>query len=92
MQSRGLWMPDLVVGASFAELAAMPGVAMADRGAGPLDASHTTVLVGPEGGWSAAESAAVEEKVGLGPNVLRAETAAIAAGVLLTARRSAALV
>jgi 16S rRNA (uracil1498-N3)-methyltransferase len=47
-----------------------------------------TVLVGPEGGWSDEELAAVPVKVGLGPHVLRAETAAMAAGVLLSAMRA----
>jgi 16S rRNA (uracil1498-N3)-methyltransferase len=49
------------------------------------------VLVGPEGGWSEAElqlAAGDGRVVGLGTTVLRAETAAVAAGVLLTARRA----
>jgi len=44
------------------------------------------VLVGPEGGFDDEELAACPVRVGLGLNVLRVETAAIAAGVLLTAR------
>lgn len=43
------------------------------------------VLVGPEGGWSAAEAAELEglgaRPVALGPRVLRVETAALAAAV-----------
>jgi 16S rRNA (uracil1498-N3)-methyltransferase len=46
------------------------------------------VAVGPEGGWAPAELDAAPAAVGLGPSVLRAETAAVAAGVLLTALRS----
>ena len=46
------------------------------------------VLVGPEGGWSASERAAGLPRVRLGPNVLRAETAAITAGALLAALRA----
>jgi 16S rRNA (uracil1498-N3)-methyltransferase len=46
------------------------------------------VLVGPEGGWAPEESAAELPKVALGPHVLRAETAAIVAGALLSARRA----
>jgi 16S rRNA (uracil1498-N3)-methyltransferase len=45
------------------------------------------VLVGPEGGWSPAELGAVPGRVGLGPHVLRAETAALVAGTLLVAAR-----
>jgi 16S rRNA (uracil1498-N3)-methyltransferase len=47
------------------------------------------VLVGPEGGWSATERAAAGRLVRLGPTILRAETAALAAGVLLSALREA---
>ena len=43
---------------------------------------NIVVLIGPEGGFSAAEAALAQEKgfraVSLGPNVLRAETAAVA--------------
>jgi RsmE family RNA methyltransferase len=45
------------------------------------------VLIGPEGGWSEAERSLARATVGLGTTVLRAETAAIAAGVLLAAAR-----
>jgi len=58
----------------------------ADGGQAPFPG--TTVLVGPEGGWSAAELAAVPGRVHLGPHVLRAETAALVAGVRLVASRS----
>ncbi|RTL09604.1 MAG: 16S rRNA (uracil(1498)-N(3))-methyltransferase, partial [Acidimicrobiia bacterium] len=45
-------------------------------------------VVGPEGGWTDRERAeASRPAVALGPHVLRAETAAIAAGVLLAAAR-----
>jgi 16S rRNA (uracil1498-N3)-methyltransferase len=48
--------------------------------------------VGPEGGWSREELDAVAAaglpRVGLGPHVLRAETAAIAAAALLAGLRS----
>ena len=64
-------------------------VALATQGGAPLTLATPTVLVGPEGGWSGEELAAVPEahRVGLGPNVLRAETAALAAGVILAALR-----
>jgi 16S rRNA (uracil1498-N3)-methyltransferase len=45
----------------------------------------STVVVGPEGGFTDAELALVPDRVCLGGNVLRVETAAIAAGVLLAA-------
>jgi 16S rRNA (uracil1498-N3)-methyltransferase len=55
--------------------------------AGP-SLEYPTVLVGPEGGWTEAEVAQASTVVSLGPGVLRTETAAVAAGVLLTALRS----
>jgi 16S rRNA (uracil1498-N3)-methyltransferase len=64
-----------------------PDAALAVPGGGPL-IGVTTVLVGPEGGWSPEERAAARVEVGLGPYVLRAETAAIVAGALLVAARS----
>jgi len=50
------------------------------------------VLVGPEGGWSEEELVLADARgaarVGLGPTVLRAETAAVAVAVLLCGLRS----
>lgn len=51
------------------------------------DPQATTLLVGPEGGFSVEEIAAAEavgfQAVGLGPRILRAETAAVVAVALL---------
>ncbi len=68
--------------------AAPAGVALAVPDGSPLSLAMPTVLVGPEGGWSDEELGAVVNHVALGPHVLRAETAALAAGVLLAALRS----
>lgn len=87
MQSRRTWLPLVAPLASFADVARRPGAAMAERGGAAPSLDHPVVLVGPEGGWSDEERALDLPTVGLGPNVLRAETAAIAAGVLLAARR-----
>lgn len=91
MQSRQVWLPSVVGVCAVPDLVASPGVALADLDGDVLGPSVSTVLVGPEGGWSPEErSAAVAggaRVVGLGATVLRAETAAVAAGVLLTARR-----
>ena len=61
------------------ESLAGPGAALASAPAGPW-----AVLVGPEGGFSDAERARLREvpgsfPVGLGPRILRADTAAVAA-------------
>lgn len=47
------------------------------RLAGLIEPRDLTLLVGPEGGWSERELAAVPVKAGLGPRNLRADTAAL---------------
>jgi 16S rRNA (uracil1498-N3)-methyltransferase len=87
MQSRGRWLPSIEIGS----VDPGPSIGMAQMGARPLDGSIGTVLVGPEGGWTEAELeqhvAAGGTTVGLGRPMLRAETAALAAGVLMVALR-----
>ena len=83
MQSRRSWLPTVDDIQGFAEVAALPGAAMADAGGGAPSLQAPTLLVGPEGGWSDEERAADLPRVGLGPHVLRAETAAIAAAAAL---------
>lgn len=88
MQSRRAWLPAVSIAPSFDAVAALPGAALADPGGGPPSLAHPTLLVGPEGGWDPAERAAGLPAVALGAAVLRAETAAVAAGVLLAALRA----
>ena len=77
------------VGVPPAALASGPGAALCQMGGPPPTVAVHTLLVGPEGGWSPAEMAAAGTSVvGLGPAILRAETAAVAAGVLLVALRA----
>lgn len=68
---------------------AITALALAVPGGGRLNVGHRTVVIGPEGGWDDTEQPAGVSTVGLGPTVLRAETAAVAAGVLLCAFRHA---
>lgn len=89
MQSRRCWLPVLEPVQPFAELDVLGEAALAERFGPPLGAATATVLVGPEGGWSESERARVADRVGLGVNVLRAETAAVAAATLLVAQRDA---
>ena len=91
MQSRRAGLPTVHPVATFAEVAALTGACRADRGGSPASLAHPVVLVGPEGGWDDEERAEELPVVGLGPGVLRAETAAIAAGVVLTALRAGLL-
>jgi 16S rRNA (uracil1498-N3)-methyltransferase len=88
MQSRRPTLPAVEVAESFDVVRALRNVAMAARDGAPPSLDRPAVLVGPEGGWDAAELDAGLPRVALGPAVLRAETAAITAAVLLTALRS----
>jgi 16S rRNA (uracil1498-N3)-methyltransferase len=85
MQSHRPTLPEVAAVTSLRELAGAAGVAICDRGGPPLPPGCRTLLVGPEGGWSDEERALGLPIVGLGGHVLRAETAAITAAVLLTA-------
>lgn len=84
-QSRRTWFPVVEAVANFEDVAARPGAVQAEAGGRTIGPDTTTVLIGPEGGWSDDELRL--PVIGLGPTVLRAETAAIAAGVLLAAHR-----
>lgn len=86
-QSRRCWLPVIDPLRSFADIVSL-GAVPVHRGGRPLNAGDRTVAVGPEGGWTPEELDSLEQPVGLGPNVLRAETAAIAAGTLLVALRT----
>lgn len=90
MQSRRARLPEVAAVAGFDEVVAAAGAAatLAAPGGGPPTLAHPVVLVGPEGGWAEEEVACGLPAVGLGPTVLRAETAAVAAGVLLCGLRN----
>src|SRR5205085_4348243 len=88
MQSRRAWLPAVEAPMPFGAAAAWPGAALAVGGGDPPSLGRPVVLVGPEGGWDPSELDPGLPTVGLGPNVLRTETAALAAGTLLVALRS----
>jgi 16S rRNA (uracil1498-N3)-methyltransferase len=87
MQSRQLWLPDVVGPEDFASVASWPGAALAAPEGDPPSLDRPVILIGPEGGWSDEEAAAGLPVVTLGPAVLRAETAAVVAGALLSSMR-----
>lgn len=91
MQSRRATLPVVHPVAAFADVAALPGACRADRGGAAPTLARPLVLVGPEGGWDDDERAVDLPVVALGSGVLRAETAAIAAGVVLTSLRAGLL-
>ena len=62
-------------------------VAVAEIGASGDWRGVSEVAVGPEGGWAKDEWESTRRRVGLGPTVLRAETAGIVAAALLAFQR-----
>jgi 16S rRNA (uracil1498-N3)-methyltransferase len=88
-------IPELVVCSTLAEVLDLPQYRwqIAEQGSAPVAISKNVgektagILVGPEGGWSESEQALCMSRditpVGMGQFTLRAETAAVAAAVLL---------
>jgi 16S rRNA (uracil1498-N3)-methyltransferase len=93
MQSRRARLPAVLGLCPLAELVELPDLVVAEPGPGSVvgdpSAGSWTLLVGPEGGFSDPERSMLgaASRVAVGPYVLRAETAAVAAAALLTARR-----
>ncbi|HLJ06982.1 MAG TPA: RsmE family RNA methyltransferase [Acidimicrobiia bacterium] len=89
-QSRRAWLPEVGVPRPLSALVAEADeqVALAEHDGGPPTLRCPSVAVGPEGGWSEAERSLGLPAVRLGDATLRAETAAVAAGVVLSALRA----
>jgi 16S rRNA (uracil1498-N3)-methyltransferase len=96
LQSRRARIPVVDGPVAPVELLAHRGLVVAAQDGAPAHAlpepagGEWVVAVGPEGGFDATELAAFGDapRLALGPFVLRAETAAIAAGAALAARRT----
>jgi 16S rRNA (uracil1498-N3)-methyltransferase len=89
-QSRRTHLPELALEDLGALLDA--GTPIADLDGRPPTSGDRTLLIGPEGGWSDGERAAADAcggRVRLASDVLRVETAAIAAAVALGLARQA---
>ncbi len=87
-QSRRAWLPQLSGPLGVDVAAEALGSCLAVPGGGPISRVYRNVMIGPEGGWSTAEAGRGLPTVGLGPQVLRVETAAVVAVTLLMAMRS----
>lgn len=92
MQCHRPWLPVVEEVTDLSAVLTLEGAALAHRSGGPPGLQHRVVLVGPEGGWApeelAAAAAAGAPCVAVGGHVLRAETAAVSVGALLTALRA----
>ena len=88
-QCRRTWLPEVGAVTTLDGLASVSGSLprLARPGGAAPSLDHPIVAVGPEGGWDPDELDRFGEGVGLGPTVLRAETAAVAVGTLLCALR-----
>jgi len=89
-QSRRARLPEITTDPDLETLArrlAPVALALADPGGEPPDLGTPALAVGPEGGWDPDEAGGGWPLVRLGPGVMRAETAAVAAGVLLCGLR-----
>lgn len=85
MQSRRVHLPVVRGPVALGEVLSGVGVALAEPGGTGEWTGITTVAVGPEGGFSAAEVSRAARTVSLGGSILRADTAAVAAAVRLVA-------
>jgi 16S rRNA (uracil1498-N3)-methyltransferase len=98
MQSRRVFKPVVEEPAAFdfvidllSDEGSLVSTALAEPGGGRPGADLRSVLVGPEGGFSPRELARAPSKISLGESILRTETAAVAAGLLLASFRSGLL-
>ena len=92
MQCHRPWSPVVEEVQDFAALVTRPGAALADRSGQPLGLGDALVLVGPEGGWAREELDLARtrgvRRVAAAPHVLRAETASLTIGALLSTLRA----
>jgi len=88
MQSRRTWLPVVEAPTDFAGAADRPGAVLADPDGDSPWLAAGPVLIGPEGGWTPEEAGRSLPHMTLGPHILRSETAAMAAGALLSALRA----
>lgn len=83
-QSRRVWR--CVVEGPADAVDVIAAGAVAEPGGGLVSGDESLIAVGPEGGWGNDELDLAASRVSLGPNVLRTETAAIAATTLRMTR------
>jgi 16S rRNA (uracil1498-N3)-methyltransferase len=85
MQSRRVWLPEISGPIRATEV--LRGFVLAEPGGCPVSDEDVAIAIGPEGGWSAKELEIAQSTVSLSANILRVETAAVAAAVLMVSHR-----
>ena len=84
-QCRRVFLPTVEGPVPLSDVVAGTNVAIAEPGGSPVLDGVTTIIVGPEGGFTEEEVALAGATVDLGPTVLRADTAAVVAATLMVA-------
>lgn len=79
-QSRRVWRVE--IDAPVEASTVLADFVVAEPGGRRLESSDRSVAIGPEGGWSPDELDVAPHRVSLGSNILRTETAAVAATAL----------
>lgn len=87
MQSRRVWLPEVMLPCALVDVVTQFGAVLAEPDGTRIGPTHTCIAIGPEGGFSPEELELSSQHVSLGDGVLRGETAAIVAGVLMGAQR-----
>ena len=90
MQSRSVTIPQVhKVFLSLEAFVASQGadVAFAEPGGQSIDSAISVIVIGPEGGFTHQELALSQQRVSLPGGILRSETAAVAAAVLMSQQR-----
>ena len=79
-QSRRVWRCTIAGPVDAVDV--LEGAAIAEPGGEPLRGDEPMVAIGPEGGWTDTELARSPRRVAIGHNILRTETAGVAATTL----------
>lgn len=87
MQSRRVHLPEITTVRAVEEVFADPAMAAAEPGECLPTTAITALAIGPEGGFTSAELALAARRVALPGAILRSDTAAISAGVVLALGR-----
>lgn len=86
-QSRRVFLPVVEGPLPLDQVLSGRSVAIAEPGGDPDLSGVDTIVIGPEGGFSAQEVALAGRRIDLGRGILRADTAAVVAGALMVAHR-----